>query len=198
MPNEGGKQTYAAAYRLCQLDHHGQHDVDPLDIKAEEEAKPDEDFTPTQYESEPEEEHGPQNPFVELAARCRGEGADSYSQNNAKDLGNQPEDLVYNWHSSDYLFKWFDKQLDFVTLAKLLPECIRRTQNDPGTLTEAQQVVFNQVYNHCQVRFSGGTPAQLLMHVDGPAGTGKLYLIDMISTYLFDMAEQYRQPDPVL
>ena len=36
------------------------------------------------------------------------------------------------------------------------------------------------------------------MHVDGPAGTGKSYLIDMISTYLFDMAAQCGQPDPVL
>ena len=36
------------------------------------------------------------------------------------------------------------------------------------------------------------------MHVDGPAGTGKSYLIDMISTYLFDMAEQHGQLDPVL
>ncbi|SLM38641.1 P-loop containing nucleoside triphosphate hydrolase [Lasallia pustulata] len=198
MPNEVGEQTYVAAYRLCQLDHYGQHDTDPLDVKAEEEAEPDEDFTPTQYESEPEEECGPQNPFVELAARRGGEGADRYSQNNARDLGNRPEDLAYDWHSSDYLFERFGEQLDFLTLAKLLPECIRRTRNDPGTLTEAQRVVFNRLYNHCQDQFSGGTPAQLLMHVDGPAGTGKSYLIDMISTYLFDMAEQHGQPDPVL
>ena len=88
MPNEVGEQTYTVAYHLCQLDHHGQHDMDPLDVKAEEGAKPDEDFTSTQYESEPEEEYGPQNPFVELAARCGGEGATSYSQNNARDLGN--------------------------------------------------------------------------------------------------------------
>ena len=36
------------------------------------------------------------------------------------------------------------------------------------------------------------------MHVDGPAGTSKLYLIDMISTYLFDMVVQCRQSDSVL
>ena len=198
MPNEVGEQTYIAAYRLCQLEHHGQHNTDPLDIKAEEEAEPDEDFTPTQYESEPEEEHGPQDPFVELAARHGGGGADSYSQNNARDLGNRPEDLAYDWHLSDYLFEQFGEQLDFLTLAKLVPQCIKRTRNDVDTLTEAQRVVFNQVYNHCQDRFSGRTPVQLLMHIDGPAGTGKSYLIDMISTYLFDMAEQHGQLDPVL
>ena len=185
MPNKVDEQTYAATYCLCQLDHHGQHDTDPLDVKAKEEAKPDEDFTSTQYESEPEGERGPQNPFVELAARRGGEGAASYSQNNARDLGNQLEDLVYNWHSSDYVFKRFGEQLDFLTLAKLLPECIRRTWNDPGTLTEAQRVVFNRVYNHCQVQFSGDTPAQLLIYIDGPAGVtvlkrSKCYVVEVL------------------
>ena len=36
------------------------------------------------------------------------------------------------------------------------------------------------------------------MHIDGPAGTGKSYLINIISTYLFDMVVQYRQSDSVL
>ena len=36
------------------------------------------------------------------------------------------------------------------------------------------------------------------MHVDGLAGTSKLYLINMISTYLFDMMAQCEQPDSVL
>ena len=88
MLNEVDEQTYTAAYHLCQLEHHGQHDMDPLDIKAEEEAEPKEDFTPTQYEPELKEEHGPQDPFVELAARCGGGGGAASSQDNASDLSN--------------------------------------------------------------------------------------------------------------
>ena len=155
MPNEVGEQTYTAAYHLCQLEHHGQHDMDPLDIKADEEAEPEEDFTPTQYEPEPEEERGPQDPFVELAARHGGGGGAASSQDNASDLSNQPDDLAYNWHSSDYLFEQFGEQLDFLTLAKLVPECIKRTRNGLDTLTEAQRVVFNRVYDHTQDRICG-------------------------------------------
>ena len=88
MPNEVGEQTYTAAYHLCQLKHYSQHDMDPLNIKVEEEAEPKEDFTPTQYEPESEEECGPQDPFVELAARHEGGGGAASSQDNASDLSN--------------------------------------------------------------------------------------------------------------
>ena len=36
------------------------------------------------------------------------------------------------------------------------------------------------------------------MYIDGLAGTSKSYLIDMISTYLFNMAVQCEQSDSVL
>ena len=107
-----------------------------MNIKAEEEAEPDEDFTLTQYESELREECEPQNLFIELTVRCEGEGADSYSQNNVRDLSNQSEDLIYDWHLSDYLFKQFSEQLNFLTLTKLMSEHIKHTWNDVDTLTE--------------------------------------------------------------
>ena len=88
MLNEVDEQTYTAAYHLYQLKHHSQHNMDPLNIKAEEEAEPEEDFTPTQYEPEIKEECGPQDPFVELAARHRGGRGAASSQDNASDLSN--------------------------------------------------------------------------------------------------------------
>ena len=39
---------------------------------------------------------------------------------------------------------------------------------------------------------------QLLLHVDGAAGTGKSYLIEMISAHLKDKAFKHDIPDPVL
>ena len=138
MPNKVGEQTYTAAYHLCQLKHYSQHNMNSLNIKAEEEAEPEEDFTPTQYEPELKEECGPQDPFVELAARCEsGRGAVS-SQDNASDHSNQLDNLAYNWQSSDYLFKQFSEQLNSLTLTKLMPECIKCTQNGLNTLIEAQ------------------------------------------------------------
>ena len=88
MLNEVDEQTYTAAYHLCQLKHYGQHDMNPLNIKVEEEAESKEDFTPTQYEPELEEEHEPQDPFVKLTARCGGSGSAASSQDNASNLSN--------------------------------------------------------------------------------------------------------------
>ncbi len=88
MLNEVDEQTYTAAYHLCQLKHYSQHDMNPLNIKVEEEAESKEDFTPIQYEPELEEECEPQDPFVELAARCEGSGDAASSQDNASDLSN--------------------------------------------------------------------------------------------------------------
>ena len=88
MLNEVGEQTYTAAYHLCQLKHHSQHDMNPLNIKVEEEAEPKEDFTPTQYKPELEKECRPQDSFVELAARCEGSGGAASSQDNASDFSN--------------------------------------------------------------------------------------------------------------
>ena len=54
----------------------------------EEEAESKEDFTLTQYEPELKKECEPQNPFVELAARCESSEDAAGSQDNASDLSN--------------------------------------------------------------------------------------------------------------
>ena len=88
MLNEVDEQTYTAAYHLCQLKHYSQHNMNPLNIKVEEEAESKKDFTPTQYEPELEEECGPQNPFIELAARHKSSGGAASLQDNASNLSN--------------------------------------------------------------------------------------------------------------
>ena len=88
MLNKIDEQIYTAVYCLCQLKHHDQHNTDSLNIKAEEEAESDENFTLTQYESALREKCESQNPFIELTVRYEGEEADSYLQNNIRDLSN--------------------------------------------------------------------------------------------------------------
>ena len=62
--------------------------MNSLNIKVEKEAESKEDFTLTQYEPELEKEHGPQDPFVELAARYKSSGGAASSQDNASNLSN--------------------------------------------------------------------------------------------------------------
>ena len=79
MLNEVDEQTYTIAYYLCQLKHHSQHNTNSLNIKAEEEAESDKNFTLTQYKFKLREECKSQKFFVELTVKYKDEGADSYS-----------------------------------------------------------------------------------------------------------------------
>ena len=88
MLNKVDEQIYTAAYHLCQLKHYSQHNMNPLNIKVKEEAEPEKDFTPTQYEPELKKECEPQNLFVELAVRCKSGGGAVSSQDNASNLSN--------------------------------------------------------------------------------------------------------------
>ena len=96
MLNEVNEQIYTAAYYLCQLKHYSQHNINPLNIKVKEEAESKKDFTFTQYESKLKEECEPQNPFVELAVRCKSSEGTASSQDNASNLSSQSDNLTYN------------------------------------------------------------------------------------------------------
>ena len=78
MLNKINKQIYTAAYCLYQLKHHSQHNINSLNIKAEEKAEFDKNFTLTQHESELREKHKFQNFFIKLTVKYKGEDANSY------------------------------------------------------------------------------------------------------------------------
>lgn len=74
---------------------------------------------------------------------------------------------------------------------------ITRVYNDPASLIGPQRVCFDLLLNQYE-RELNGTVEPLRLHLDGSAGTGKSYLIDMVSSYLFQAAQQCGRQDPVL
>ena len=194
MLDEDGVFSYATAYRLCRAEH--EHPRDPLDpLEVEDEGESESEFESERDEAEPE----PQAAWTDLAARNGRHDAQLADASDLENiLGKRPQDIAYNWHASDHLYERVGEQRDFFEQARLLPEVTNRIRNDPSTLQGSQRTAFDTIIDHYRSCFTGVASRQLLLHIDGSAGTGKSYLIDMTSTYLFDMAQRNGHQDPVI
>jgi len=65
-------------------------------------------------------------------------------------------------------------------------------------LQAKQQVLYDEVIDHWTNYVSGFRPDQLLLHVDGAAGTGKTTVLMTICKKLEDSAEEFREVCPVI
>lgn len=113
-------------------------------------------------------------------------------------LGQRLQDKEYDWLAP----KSYPVDVDqFSKHIGLVPRVA--SQNAPETLSQAGDIsilnagqcqVFDQIVDH----YLHPQVTQLLMHLDGVAGSGKSTLIDMISSQMAYHAAQRRHPDPVL
>ena len=200
MPDDDGVLSYAFAYQVCRRECG--HPRDPLDTLAESrreqenQRNSDSEFDSEQEDEEPEPEL--QAEWTEWAARngrSRG-GADE----DLPDFGTRDIDLQFDWqHQSDIYYELFGEQDDWYKEAQLQTVgSISGPSRDPNTLNPGQRVAFDLLMTHYSDLCSGDVSSQLLIHLDGEAGSGKSYLIDMISQHLREMGERYGHSDPVL
>lgn len=66
------------------------------------------------------------------------------------------------------------------------PSLARHTA-DPSLLNTTQRLIFDKVLRHANCLLSGQSVPQILLNIDGTAGTGKSFLIDAISQALQEL-----------
>src|SRR5579871_3031496 len=75
-------------------------------------------------------------------------------------------------------------------------------QGQESTLIGTQREVYNYLMSHYKYELDNGRHPddnrQLLLHIDGSAGTGKSYLIEMVSSHLAQLAASRGRGDPVV
>lgn len=108
------------------------------------------------------------------------------------------QDRAHNWLEFSNIYDEYGDQKDFFDYAKLFKAQSLQKLNNPDTLQAAQRVCFDMVMATYDRELADTYSDQLLLHVDGAAGTGKSYLIEMISTHLKEKAFQHDMGDPVL
>ncbi|KAN0067963.1 hypothetical protein V8E54_013891 [Elaphomyces granulatus] len=92
-----------------------------------------------------------------------------------QDLGIRPSDLEYDWASHAGLYDVFDNWLAGMKSQKL----------------------FDTTVDHYRQELADLDPCQLLLNVDGVAGSGKTYTIMQISVMLQEIAGQHDRENPL-
>ena len=129
----------------------------------------------------------------------RGPNRDGIEVDTNSDLGQRPEDLAYDWLRAN-------EGLTVPIINAYLPQSRQNgalqdkaqpqvapdlNKYKPESLNQRQRQVFDEVLQNC----SDHASRQVLLHVDGVAGTGKTRVIDTIAAYLDD--DHYRMARPV-
>ena len=174
--------SWQSAYEHC-CEHHFDHPPDPLGPTSEHVEEE------TDTESLDANEKGEQGQRVEQYEELLGLRRPHHDGTQIQiesDLGRRPGDKQHDWlkRSQDYPVnvQEFATHLDTLRRSievKTAPQSLEEA-GDVSILNAGQRQVFGRVVDH-YVESDGG---QLLLHLDGVAGTGKSKVIDMISSHL--------------
>jgi hypothetical protein len=179
--------SYASAAEVCYAKH--QHPDDYYGTPDAEERRPD----PDEFEEEFHEPELLEEDWLELARQL----PDCPPSQEAIDLlGRRDIDIQYDWtpHVGRYAdpgivqgdyWRHFIEQHCLYMDVEDLPLDVR------DTLNAEQRVVYDTFIGH----FQSGSEEQILLHVDGGGGTGKSYMIKVLSSHLQRLAGN--RPSPI-
>lgn len=193
--------SWIAAFEACRLncephpwDTLGMPDLESIEIDDEFESTPD------------DKENGPQPAFADIAARTTNyngmrDGVDT------TDFGSREIDRLYDWHLNDAgerdaYYLEYHEQSGFVKLLQRTVDSTEVAQIDSANLQGAQKLVYDICMKHVEQCWEGFKPPQLLLHIDGKAGTGKSFTIDCLSTNAHHLVKLYHgiegYPEPIM
>ncbi len=111
-------------------------------------------------------------------------------------MGRRNIDINYDW--SQHINRYFDERFETGTYWDLMkrefPHLTNNIEHIPltacNTLNREQRIVYDTIMGHAQQR----NAPPILLHVDGGGGTGKSYMINMLSAHL----QQTHEKSPIL
>src|SRR5436305_2005654 len=187
--NIDSKTSFAAAYQVCKASH--THKPDYLDLD-------DEDTDASEDEDE------------ELGAAEEGEMvqdwevlAGRYPQNDAArvedpdNLGERDLDHSYDCSIHAGIYPELDSDFWEVSKANYPADQMVSMVQTAESLQPEQRRVYDAVMQQYECILQGNSPSPLRINIDGPAGTGKSYVIAMISAHLQDRARIAGKGNPV-
>ena len=184
---------FSGAFHFCQEFHSHPPDFydDPIDPEAENDDT-DSDYDDVEEEDDRDDEVGND----EMYAR-RGPLSDLSRIENPYNLGDRDIDRQYDRTRHVGCYDVEDKWMDEMKAQFPANQEIQDSLN-PDSLNEQQRKLYDVVTDHYANELSEQDPRQLLLNVDGVAGTGKTYTILQTSLQLDELARQHGKPSPVL
>jgi hypothetical protein len=185
--------SWEEAYRRCHDNH--QHEDDFLDDFDEpDEPDDDEDL------EEPDPNQGDEGGVAEVGAAELLAGRNPRIERNEDldcDLQIRPFDLAYDWAAHAGLYEVFDNWLAEMKSQFPTDQVVRGVVLNPDSLNPEQKKLFDITVDHYRQGLEGLDPCQLLLNVDGVAGSGKTYTVMQISVMLQGIAGQHNRENPL-
>ncbi|KAK3896343.1 PIF1-like helicase-domain-containing protein, partial [Staphylotrichum tortipilum] len=119
-------------------------------------------------------------------------------------LGNRDIDLLYSWEP--HVGRYPDLEPMAAEYWKVMRSDHGAAEVDDGTevagtpssLNTEQRIIFDMFEAHFKAHVGGNNPEPILLHVDGRGGTGKSYIIRLLSARLDHLARAAGRPSPVV
>jgi hypothetical protein len=182
-----GSASFSAAYQICKTSH--SHDPDYLEL--DDDASEDED----EFEESTAVEEMVQDWEVLAARHLRNDATRVEDPNNVSE---RDLDRLYDWsthagiHAELQIEFWDDAMVTHPA-----DQTVTVTQGAESLQPEQRRIYDNAIQQYERI-LEGQSPPPLRINVDGPAGTGKSYVIAMISAHLHDRARIAGKGNPVL
>ena len=188
-----GKFSFAAAYEICKVSHRHEPDFlhEELDIEDKDETEQRDELESLSDRDETENIQD----WELLAARNTYNDAGRFED--PDHLGERDLDRLYDW--STHIGRFPDLSHDYWdTLKASYPDQpVVSVPVEPDRLQPEQRRVYDAVLEQYRRILNGEDPEALRINVDGFAGTGKSYMIAMISASLQQEARAAGKSDPV-
>ena len=183
-------ESFEMAYSFCQQHHLGEHEEDFL----EEVKSPD---TTEDFESGPSVDEGLVQSGWELLAA--GYPGHEHLREGPDGLADRDLDRAYDWSAHAGRYEDIDTDWWQATIAGFSDSRpINRSLGSLDSLQPRQRQIYDAVIGHYKKVLRGEEVAPLRFNIDGPAGTGKSYVIDLISDHLNVLADRAGRRNPVV
>src|SRR5204863_2605731 len=114
-------------------------------------------------------------------------------------LGKRDIDRDFDWHHNYTTVEDLRHRESYLESKKRLAIIHEDIPDvDIANLVDNQRRIFLRVVDHYRRTLAGENPAPLRINIDGTAGTGKSYLIDVLTKALTEMAGERGQSCPIL
>jgi hypothetical protein len=184
-----GKTSFAAAYQVCKESH--AHEPDYLELDDEHKDASEDEF---EESSVVEDDEAVQDWEVLAGRHPRN---DATRVEDPDKLGERDLDRSYDWSGHAGIYPQL--QSDFWEISKITYPADQTVSvaQAAESLQPEQRRVYDAVMQQYERILQGDSPSPLRINVDGPAGTGKSYVIAMISAHLQDRARVAGKGNPV-
>ena len=188
--------SYIDAFRVCSQSHSHLEDF-YTDPDNEDDNTGSDTDTETQDSLDPEDGSDTNYPLADFEAFARRRPQEDFTlMDLGQDIGTREIDRVYDWsvHVRQYNIHpeiWDQMKAEHPVIQVVTMD------SSPDSLNLEQRKLYDTVVSQYSNELAGRSPPQLLLHVDGVAGSGKTFVLLKTCARIQELAQQASKPNPI-